>query len=266
MVNEDDPWNACYQALLPWIEHASDDALDRRARTAVERSLVVLWEQIDREATATDADVHAMVAAADAYNQGWFDAVLPIDRGDARREALWPPSLSGWLDASKTRGRGRAFRDTVGENIDFFGRFDFRWTLEWVDEAASAARAATGTPRERAAEAVVDVLQRAWAKEDKQGWDDAEWYQYIAVGERVGWTAAALEIPGLIPSRVADRADRIAEGYWDGNDGWSALKSPELPAPFLTEVARSAADCVPADEIDVDSRGQSGGLDRSRRG
>ncbi|WP_331767716.1 hypothetical protein [Embleya sp. NBC_00896] len=246
MANEDDPWIACYQALLPWIERSEDTALDHRARTAVERSLVVVWERIDREATATDADVHAMVAAANAYNQGWFDAVLPIDRGDTRREALWPPSLSDWLVASNSRGRGRAFRDTVGENIDFFGRFDFRWTLELVGEAASAAQAATGTPRERAARAVVDVLQRAWAKEDKQDWDDAEWYQYIAVGERVGWAVAALEVPGLIPYQVADRAVRIAEGYWDGNDGWSARTSPELPAPFLAGVAQAVADCVPA--------------------
>ncbi|MDT0330600.1 hypothetical protein [Nocardiopsis lambiniae] len=243
MSNDQDPWIACYRALLPWTKRFQEGDSHRAVRIAVERSLVTLWGGPDPERPATDADVHAIVAACNAYHQGWFDAVIGAE---ARRTwpdgERWPFSLWVWQDSSRGHGRGRAFRDTIGEHLDFFARFRFQSTLDLVGYAEHAARAATGAARQRAADAVVDVLEQAWTRVDREGWDDAGWYEYIEVEELVGWTMAALRIPGLIPSEAAERVYRIAEqGAWDG---WSEWSSKSLPAPFLAQAAQAVADCV----------------------
>ncbi|MEU8547206.1 hypothetical protein AB0C81_09420 [Streptomyces roseoverticillatus] len=208
----------------------------------MERSLVVLWGRIDLEKPATDADVHAIVAARDAYIQGWFDAVIrPVSRSTPRGRG-WPSPLGSWLDASRSHGRGRAFRHTIAENLDFFARFVFWPTLDLVRYAEHAARTTTGTARQRAADATAEALRWAWARHaDRLGWDDAEWYQYIEVNELIGWTTAALQLPGVRPSQAADRVEEIAGQEWDD---WSPWTSDELPAPFIAQAAQAVADCV----------------------
>ncbi|MFE1554280.1 hypothetical protein ACFW6V_04720 [Streptomyces sp. NPDC058734] len=62
--------------------------------------------------------------------------------------------------------------------------------------------------------------------------------------ELVGWTAGPLRLPGLCPSEASERAERIAEQFWDGLDGWSPWSSKELPAPFLAQVAQAVAGSV----------------------
>jgi hypothetical protein len=235
---EDDPWIACYRALMPWLARRRGRDLDGMAEAAVEAALVTLWGSLDRARPATDADVHAIVATSDAYHQGWFDAVVgaQLDNWDA---ALWPPSLQSWTDARHAnRGRGKAFRDSVGEHLDVFARFRFRPTLVMAADAQQAARSAAGSARERAATVTADVLNRAWAREDQRGWDDAPWYEYLDVSERVGWAMAALDVPGLRPSEAAGLAWQIADsGAWQGRDRWSAWSATGLPAQFLTELA-----------------------------
>ncbi|MFD8415038.1 hypothetical protein ACFV2Q_25340 [Streptomyces sp. NPDC059650] len=241
---DQDPFTVCYRTLLPWAQPSRQDDLHRAMRTAVERSLVVLWGHIDPGKRATDADVHAIVAASDAYVQGWFDAVIrpaahypPNGRG-------WPSSLGVWLDTSANHGRGKAFRHTIAENLDLFARFPFWRTLELVQCAERAARTATGTPRQRAADATAEALRWAWTRHaDRLGWDDAEWYEYVEVHELIGWTTAALQLPGVRPSQAADRVEGIAEQRWDD---WSPWTSDELPAPFIAQAAQAVADCVTA--------------------
>ncbi|MCX4633077.1 hypothetical protein [Streptomyces sp. NBC_01443] len=211
-------------------------------RTAVERSLVVLWGDIDLEKPATDADVHAIVVASDTYVQGWFDAVIRPAAHYPPNNWGWPSSLGVWLDASKSHGRGRAFRHTIAENLDFFARFPFWETLHLVGYAEHAARTTTGTPRQRAAGATAEALRWAWARHaDRLGWDDAEWYEYVKVNELIGWTTAALQLPGVRPSQAADRVEEIAGQKWDH---WSPWTSDELPAPFIAQAAQAVADCV----------------------
>ncbi|MEV5576434.1 hypothetical protein AB0L06_40930 [Spirillospora sp. NPDC052269] len=206
----------------------------------MERSLVVLWGHIDPEKPATDADVHAIVAARYTYTQGWFDAVIRPAVHDPQNSWELPSPLATWLDASSIHGRGRAFRHTIGEHLDFFGRFAFWPTLELVRYAESAART-TGTPRQRAADATAEALRWAWTRADRSVWDDAEWYQYIEVHELIGWTTAALRLPGVRPSEAADRVEAMAERKWDG---WSQWTADELPAPFVAQAAQAVADCV----------------------
>ncbi|MEV8457105.1 hypothetical protein AB0467_31010 [Streptomyces sp. NPDC052095] len=239
---DQDPFAACYPALLPWSRPSRRDGLHRAARAAVERSLVVLWGHRDLEVPATDADVHAIVAASNAYVQGWVDAVVgPAVRRPSDNRG-WSSPLAVWLDASRCHGRGKAFRHTIAENLDFFAGFPFRGTLELVGHAEHAARTATGTPRQRAADATAEALRWAWARHvDKLGWDDAEWYEYVEVNELIGWTTAALRLPGLTPSRAADRVEEIAGQKWDD---WSPWTSDELPAPFIARAAQAVADCV----------------------
>lgn len=218
----------------------------------MERSLVVMWGHLDPGRPATDADVHAIVGARDAYTQGWFDAVIRPAHRSSPDDRGWPSPLGTWLNSSSShgrdrgRGRGRAFRDTIAENLDFFARFEFESTLDLVRYAEHAARTTTGTARQRAAEATEGALRWAWARRaDRLGWDDAEWYQYIEVNELIGWTTAALRLPGVMPSQAADRVEQIAEQEWDG---WSPWTSNELPAAFLTQAAQAVADCVMASE------------------
>ncbi|PSJ25923.1 hypothetical protein B7P34_25575 [Streptosporangium nondiastaticum] len=203
---------------------------------------MVQWGRIDPEKPASDADVHAIVAACDAYVQGWFDAVI-------RPAACYPPNDWGWssspglwLDASKSHGRGRAIRLTIAENLDFFARFPFGETLNLVGYAEHTARTTTGTSRQRAADATAEALRWAWARHtDRLGWDDAEWYEYLEVYELIGWTTAALQLPGVRPSQAADRVEEIAGQKWDD---WSPWTSDELPAPFITQATQAVADCV----------------------
>ncbi|MCY0921958.1 hypothetical protein OS965_27955 [Streptomyces sp. H27-G5] len=242
MSDHQDPFAVCYPALLPWAQASPQGGLHSAVRAAVERSLVVLWGHVDPEKPATDTDVHAIVAARDAYTQGWFDAVIrpvfprpPHDWGRS-------PSLGTWLDASRSRARGRAFRHTIAENLEFFARFEFQSTLDLVRYAEQAARTTTGTARQRAARATAGALRWAWARHsDRLGWDDAEWYQYIEVNELIGWTTAALGLPGVRPTQAAERVEQIAEQAWDG---WSPWTSDELPASFIAQAAQAVADCV----------------------
>ncbi|MFC5724135.1 hypothetical protein ACFP1Z_28600 [Streptomyces gamaensis] len=238
-----DPFSVCYPALLPWAQPSRQDDLPRAVRAAVERSLVVLWGHIDPQKPATDADVQAIVAARDAYVQGWFDAVIrPAAHYPTNNNRGWPSSLGAWLDASQSHGRGRAFRRTIAENLDFFASFPFRETLELVEHAEQTVRRTTGTPRQRAADATAGALQWAWARHtDRLGWDDAEWYQYVQVNELIGWTTAALQLPGARPSRAAGRVEEIAGQKWHD---WSPRTSDELPAPFIAQAAQAVADCV----------------------
>ncbi|MGW1196626.1 hypothetical protein ACWD4B_12380 [Streptomyces sp. NPDC002536] len=237
-----DPFSVCYPALLPWAQPSRQDDLHRAVRTAVERSLVVLWGHIDLEKPATDTDVHAIVAASDAYVQGWFDAVIRPVAQYPMNNWGWPSSLGMWLDASKSHGRGRAFRRTIAENLDLFARFPLWGTLQLVEYAGHAARMTTGTPRQRAADATAETLRWAWARHvGRRGWDDAEWYEYVEVNELIGWTTAALQLPGVRPSQAANRVEEIAGQTWDG---WSPWTSDELPAPFIAQAAQAVADCV----------------------
>ncbi|MFG2332360.1 hypothetical protein ACGFMM_22375 [Streptomyces sp. NPDC048604] len=242
MSDYQDPFTVCYPALLPWAQPSRQDGLDRAVRTAVERSLVVLWGGIEPEKPATDADVHAIVAARDAYIQGWFDAVIRPAAHYPPSSGGWPSSLGSWLDASSSRGRGRAFRHTIAEHLDYFARFEFGSTLDLVRYAEYAARTTKGTPRDRASHATAEALRWAWAQNiHRTGWGDAEWYDYIEVNELIGWTTAALQLPGVRPSKVADRVERIAEQKWDD---WSQWTADELPAPFLAQAAQAVADSV----------------------
>ncbi|MEU5581006.1 hypothetical protein ABZ791_30490 [Streptomyces huasconensis] len=212
----------------------------------MERSLTMLWGQLDSGKPASEANVHAIVAARDAYTQGWFDAVIrPVLRCPPRDQG-WPSSLGAWLDASRGHGRGRAVRHTVAENLDFFARFAFWPTLDRVRYAEHAARTATGTARQRAAAVTAGALRWAWAQQaDRRGWDDAAWYQYIEVNELIGWATAALRLPGMRPSEAADRVEEIADQEWDG---WSPWTADELPAPFIVQAASAVADCVTTSE------------------
>ena len=203
---------------------------------------MVLWGHIDPEKAATDSDIHAIVAARHAYIQGWFDAVIRPAAHHPQNGLGWPSSLGSWLNASSITGRGQAIRHTIGENLDFFARFEFCPTLELVRYANHAAQATTGTPRRRAADATAEALRWSWARHaDRVGWDDAEWYQYLEVNELIGWTVAALHLPGVRPSEAADRVEEIAEQQWDD---WSQWTADELPAPFIAQAAQAVADCV----------------------
>ncbi|MEU9033479.1 hypothetical protein AB0D45_00970 [Streptomyces sp. NPDC048352] len=205
----------------------------------MERALTGLWGRLDPEGQARDADVRAIAVACDAYHQGWFDAVIGAGTRRTGPNGAWPPSLRPWRDVSYGHGRGRAFRSTIGEHLDVFARFRFQATLDMLGHAEQAARAATGDAPQRAADAVVEVLKGAWARADRLGWDDAEWYQYIEVYELTGWTVAALRVPGPSPSQAAEEAERVAEQFPDGLDGWSPWTSKELPAEFLDRVAEA---------------------------
>ena len=236
-----DVWRQCYRALLPWTRH-DRESLHRQARSAVELALTALWGEVDRERPSSDAAAHAIVAAGEAYGRGWFDAVIGSHVDARARSQSWPASLHEW-GVGITHGRGRAFRPTVGELIDFFVNFPFAETLDLIAAADRAARNAAGTPEQRLRVAVTAVLKSAWAEEDKRGWDDAPWYDYLDVGERVGWTAAALDLPDIEPGLAAVTAQQVAaQGAWERRGGWSPWIAGNLPPQFLADVVRALLD------------------------
>lgn len=228
-------WDRTHLALLPWTRVPVGD-LHARSLEAVTSAVSLLWGGCDDallDGPATDGQVHAIVAAREAYGLGWRDAVLGDVAADARAAGrgagpggLWTPAGHGF------RGRGRAYRPTLRQNLEFFARHPWGLELGRVRAVRCAVEASRADPR-----AVLASLYRtAWTDKatERPGWDDAEWYQYLDVAELASWAVVALGLPAEHPADAGTAVEDAAEAVSPHNWTWTGTGLPEgfLDAAF----------------------------------
>lgn len=239
-----DLWSDCYQLLSAYPPERTATI----ARRTIRRQwLSVVGSDVDLDVIGVDADVHLITALAAAYNRGWFDAVL--GSFTTKDVNYWPFSLVSWA-RDDDHGPGRAFgRKTKGELLAFFGRFAFS---EVLTKVAQADRIANIPAQDRMGEAVHEICRLAWHSctvfPDREAWyfiDDAPWYDYLDLPERLGWLAAALNTARgdilLRPAEICDQAQALLERTEDLPD-W-LFKVDAVPTEIesdLTRILRSA--------------------------
>lgn len=242
-------WTACYERLLPY---ALDDpeVLHQRARGAVIRQWQIVTGPVDLTTLATDEDAHLLVALGNAYNQGWFDGVLSevvddlVQLDQRRWEAHhhYPSSFSYWLPSNTAdTGRGRAFGNkTKQELAAFFGSFKFASTLEMIRDAHSLAGQHEEQAIEERIRRSVEAIGSIAIAIASDLLDDAPWYEYLDLPERLAWLAAALAVPDIPPEVVCRKVEEIMEAQ-DANDIPSGFVEPggALAPDLLDQLSRS---------------------------
>ncbi|GLX24014.1 hypothetical protein [Streptomyces lavendulae] len=228
-------WDRTHLALLPWTRVPADE-LHARALEAVTAAVTVQWGGCDDallDAPATDAQVHAIVAARTAYGYGWRDAVLGDVAADARAAGLGPGPGGLWAPAGRRYlGRGRASRPTLRQELEFVARHPWATELERLRAVRSAVEASPADPRATLA----SLYRTAWTDRatERLGWDDAEWWQYLYVAELTAWAVVALGLPAQHPAdagtAVEDAADAVSPHNWT----WTGAGLPDgfLDAAF----------------------------------
>jgi len=235
----DDVWTTCYQRLLPFVDDV--EALEEQARQTILRQWHVVAGVVDLSAPAVDDDAHLLVGLSRAYNYGWLDGAM--GRSIERSPQFIPPH--GWPELLTERlsptdaGRGRAFgHKTKGELADFFGRFHYSHVLVMVADARSHAEQTATLPTEERVRRAVDALcSLAWER-CRDDIEDAPWYAYLDLNERLAWLAAALSDPGLLPLTVFHHVDQILERTPD-HLTWSFPSEATFPADIRDELTHA---------------------------
>ncbi|MFE1558600.1 hypothetical protein ACFW6V_26930 [Streptomyces sp. NPDC058734] len=228
-------WDRTRLALLPWTRVPADE-LHARCLEAVTAAVTVLWGGCDDallDAPATDAQVHAIVAARTAYGLGWRDAVLGDVAADARAAGLGAGPGGLWAPAGQRNpGRGRAFRPTLRQNLEFFARHPWATELEHLRAVRCAVEASPADPRA----ALTSLYRTAWTDRatERLGWDDAAWWQYLYVGELAAWAVVALGLPAQHPADAGTAVEDAAEAVSPYGWTWTGTGLPEgfLDAAF----------------------------------
>ncbi|MET8624634.1 hypothetical protein ABZW30_12910 [Kitasatospora sp. NPDC004669] len=212
-------WDRTYLALLPWTRVPVGD-LHARCAEAVTAALAVLWDGCDDallDASATDGQVHAIVAAQRAYGLGWRDAVLGDVTAQARAARLGDGPGGLWTPAERwNRGRGRAFRPTLRRNLEFFATHPWAAELEHLRTVRCAVEASAADPRS----ALTLLFRTAWTNKatERRGWYDAEWWQYLEVEALASWAVVALGLPAEDPASaglaVEEAAEAVSPSDW----------------------------------------------------
>ncbi|MFD0354227.1 hypothetical protein ACFVHW_10865 [Streptomyces sp. NPDC127110] len=228
-------WDRTLPALLPWTHVPADD-LHARSLEAVTAAVTVLWDGCDDtllDAPATDAQVHAIVAAQTAYGLGWRDAVLGDVAADARAAGLGPGPGGLWAPAGgRHLGRGRASWPTLRRNLEFFARHPWATELERLRAVRCAVEASSADPRAT----LTSLYRGAWTDRaaERLGWDDAEWWQYLDVAELTAWAVVALGLPAEHPADAGTAVEDAAEAVSPYGWTWTGTGLPEgfLDAAF----------------------------------
>ncbi|GLV87695.1 hypothetical protein Slala03_73840 [Streptomyces lavendulae subsp. lavendulae] len=228
-------WGRTYPALLPWTRVPVAD-LHARCTEAVTAALAVLWDGCDDallDGPATDGQIHAIVAAQEAYGLGWRDAVLGDVAEVARAARLGDGPGRLWAPAGRrNRGRGRAFRPTLRGNLEFFAMHPWAAELGHVRAVRCAVEGASADPR-----ATLTLLFRtAWTDKatERRGWDDAGWWQYLEVEALAAWAVVALGLPVEDPASAGAAVEEAAEAVSPSDWTWTGTGLPDgfLDAAF----------------------------------
>ncbi|MGW6821017.1 hypothetical protein [Streptomyces sp. NPDC055005] len=221
-------WDRTHLALLPWTRVPVGD-LHARCGEAVTSALAAPRDGCDDElldAPATDGQIHAIVAARRTYGLGWRDAVLGDVAADARAGGLGNGPGGLWTPAEHwNHGRGRAFRPTLRQNLEFFATHPWAAELEHLRTVRHAVEASSAQPR-----ATLALLFRtAWTNNatERRGWDDAEWWQYLEIEALTSWAVVALGLPPHDPAGAGTAVEEAAEAVSPPGWTWTGAGLPD---------------------------------------
>ncbi|MFB8003993.1 hypothetical protein [Nocardia sp. NPDC056000] len=203
-------------------------------------------EQLD--APITDEQVAVVRALARTASLEWRDEALgPLLEVSGSNESLeWPLGLHGlWTVAEPLRLAGvqgwlslDQRRPSVSEVLSS-GSNTFGSVFNHIGQAHAAIDTERADIDDRVAHAIRRLCSRAWHFEEvvqnKRGWDDAPWWEYLELGELMPWLAVGLGLPGECPesygySLVADVAHRLPSSLG------SAWMWRVLPEEFFSEM------------------------------
>lgn len=208
---DDDPgvWRACFDAVLPYAPHTAEFPQAARAH-----ALMILEQAtgvVDLGARIYGEPRRILRGALTGWWMGWRTSVLAdvladtglgFDHGEYTGTAPrgWLlPALGGIGGMLSRPGDSARYAKTVEEEIAWCNR-------PWAEDLDFIHGAHEGVLHVRALHLQTDryegllaalryVIDRQWRIEIEsgyEGWDDACWYDYLEVHERVRWLAVAL--------------------------------------------------------------------------
>ncbi|WP_330179723.1 hypothetical protein OHB26_25190 [Nocardia sp. NBC_01503] len=211
-------------------------------------------EQLD--APITDEQGAVVRALARTASLEWRDEALgPILELSGSDESLeWPLGRSGlWtvaepLSAARVQGSFslEQQRPSVCEVLSSASNI-FGPVFNYIGEAHAAIDTELTDVDDRIAHAIRRLCSRAWHFEvvvqNRRGWDDAPWWDYLELPELMPWLAVGLGLPGEYPENygyvlVADAAHRLPSSL--GN----AWTWHVLPEEFFSEMITAVKQLV----------------------
>ncbi|MFB7718176.1 hypothetical protein [Nocardia sp. NPDC056100] len=227
----------------------------RRAGERIRQAVLHGWcrefgpltvEQLD--APITDKQGAVVRALARTASLEWRDEALgPILGFSGLDESLeWPLGRSGLWTVAEPLNVGRVQgwfsleqqRPSVCEVLSNASNV-FGPVFNYIGQAHAAIDIELADVEDRVAHAIRRLCSRAWYFEEvvqnKRGWDDAPWWEYLELGELMPWLAVGLGLPGEHPEHygyglVADAVDRLPSSLG------SAWTWRVLPEQFFSEM------------------------------
>ncbi|MFD4432634.1 hypothetical protein ACFWPJ_25180, partial [Nocardia sp. NPDC058497] len=126
----------------------------------------------------------------------------------------------------------------------------FEYDIAFIKQAdAAVSEANPGVSGDRVDAAIRRVCLSAWHQEvlsNKEGWDDAPWWDYLDLEALLPWAAVALGLPGEDPRRYGNLVAKVAS--LTVPDSLAAWLWHDLPEEFLFELC-SAVKKLAANEL-----------------
>ncbi|MFC5185531.1 hypothetical protein [Actinomadura harenae] len=251
-------WDETYQALLPQALRPVEETR-REFREAVFHAWL-MWhgetssEQLD--SLATDDEIRTIRALEESCSLGWRNALLGrtlaehghevLGRPNGGPHGLWGVPACTMADQGFRPPRVPVRRGTLRDVLaSARNQYSFEVdTIRDVHASLTAVPVGDRPPADRVREVVTRLCLDAWHKEvevdDRCGWDDAEWWQYLNLEDLLTWTAVALGLPGEYPEKYGDLVDPVA-----GRTAPDPLKAwhwQAIPSTFVSELGDACVD------------------------
>jgi hypothetical protein len=264
-------WDETYQILLPRAVRPVDETRREFAEAVFHAWL--MWHgdtsEDELDALITDDEILALRALEESCSLGWRNALLGrtlTDHGyeEAGRPYGGPHGLWG-APARTTADRGfrppvppshRAhqvanfqsgghLRDALSSVRNQFAHVVH--TIRDVHTSMTTVLVDGRPPIDCVREVVTRLCLDAWHEEveveDRRGWDDAEWWQYLNLEDLLPWMAVALGLPGEHPERYGYLVEPVAwRTVTDPLKAWSPIEAwrwQAIPSNFVSELGEA---------------------------
>ncbi|MEU2852639.1 hypothetical protein ACFZB6_25720 [Streptomyces syringium] len=258
-------WDETYEALLPHALRPADE-LHREYRGAVFQAWLT-WHGDTTEAQldspVSDDQFLVLRAIEGACALSWRDALLgPVlsrhghedhpGRPFGGPHGLWgtPARSTGTegfhrpaLPRPDRFGIEMPARPSLRDMLFHVVSNECLWTVNDIRDvhtSIAAVSQAGVAPVDRVRETVSRLCLGAWHHEvevnQRRGWDDAEWWQYLNLERLLPWAAVALGLPGEHPDEYGHLVESVASSTVSSSFGpWTAQALPPGFASALGE-------------------------------
>jgi hypothetical protein len=255
-------WDETYQILHPLAKRSVEE-LQQEFRQAIFQAWLI-WhgetteEQLD--SLVTNEEFMVLRALEESCELGWRDALLGqmlAKHGYATYgsftgpQGLWGAAVSSTTERGFHRpgppepwsGSEFPIRLPLREALfRVYNKYTFSLnSIRGADQAVVAVPAGEQSFSDRVREIITVLCHNAWHEEveinNRCGWDDAKWWQYLDLEDRLSWTAIALGLPGENPEKYGYLVDEIAfKTVKDSIEEWTWQAIPEN---FISELGNA---------------------------